>query len=107
MSNPTQSAVAAVAANTPKPSPIDELEALRAEKARLEAENAKLRASKAQSGKLSLRVSAKKALSVYGLGRWPVTLYRGQWERLIAEIPAIQAFVLAHASELSSEKGDS
>jgi len=33
---------------------------------------------------LSCKVSEKGALSVYGLGRFPVTLYRGQWERLFA-----------------------
>ena len=33
--------------------------------------------------KLTLKVSAKGAVSVYGMGKWPVTLYAGQWERLL------------------------
>ena len=43
------------------------------------------------------------AISVYGLGRFPVTLYRGQWERLSAFIKdgAIDAFIEANAAQLS------
>lgn len=44
--------------------------------AQLEAENAKLK--QAQTARISLKVSEKGAVSVYGLGRFPVTLYRGQ-----------------------------
>ena len=42
---------------------------------------------------ITLKVSEKGALSIYGLGRFPVTLYRGQIERLIAHVPAIKAFI--------------
>ncbi len=42
---------------------------------------------------ITLKVSEKGALSIYGLGRFPVTLYRGQMERLIASIPQIKAFI--------------
>ena len=51
--------------------------------------------------KLSMKVSDKGALSVYGLGRFPVTLYRGQWERLIGEAKAISAFIEANAASLT------
>lgn len=51
--------------------------------------------------KLSMKVSDKGALSVYGLGRFPVTLYRGQWERLISETKAISAFIEANAATLT------
>ena len=51
----------------------------------LKAENAKLKEARHKS--LSFKVSEKGALSVYGLGRFPVTLYRGQWERLIEAVP--------------------
>lgn len=51
--------------------------------------------------KLSMKVSDKGALSVYGLGRFPVTLYRGQWERLIGETKAISAFIEANAATLT------
>ena len=51
--------------------------------------------------KLSMKVSDKGALSVYGLGRFPVTLYRGQWERLISETKAISAFIEANVATLT------
>lgn len=50
---------------------------------------------------LSMKVSDKGALSVYGLGRFPVTLYRGQMERLLAHAPAITAFIATNADLLS------
>lgn len=73
-----------------------------AELALLRAENAKLKAAAAtKAGSLSLKVSEKGALSVYGMGRFPVTLYRGQWERLIRSVPEIEAFILANADKLA------
>lgn len=51
--------------------------------------------------KLTMKVSAKGALSVYGLGRFPVTLYRGQWERLASEMDTIAAFISANAADLT------
>ena len=53
--------------------------------ARLEAENRALReqADQRKPGQLRLKVSEKGALSVYGLGRFPVTLYKEQWRRLL------------------------
>ena len=50
---------------------------------------------------LTLKVSDKGALSVYGLGRFPVTLYRGQWERLLDHAPTIRAFIAANAALLA------
>ena len=50
---------------------------------------------------LSLKVSEKGAMSVYGLGRFPVTLYRGQWERLAAAMPQLEAFIAANAALLA------
>jgi len=46
------------------------------------------------AGKLSLKTSRKGAISVYGMGRFPVTLYLSQWERAFAELPAM---IAAHA----------
>jgi hypothetical protein len=57
-------------------------EDLQAELARLRAENAALKGRAAKG--MTLKVSEKGALSVYGLGRFPVTLYKEQWERLSA-----------------------
>lgn len=50
---------------------------------------------------LTMKVSEKGALSIYGLGRFPVTLYRGQWERLMTAKPTIEAFIATNAALLS------
>ena len=68
-----------------------------------------LQASQAKPRTISFKVTAKKAdgsgtdgaISAYGLGRFPVTLYRGQWERLISHAPAIKAFIEANAALLA------
>jgi len=70
---------------------------------KLRAENAALRTAKAQTAVLTCKVSEKGAVSVYGLGKWPVTLYREQWDRLAENMPKVKAFMAAHASELSSK----
>lgn len=50
---------------------------------------------------LTMKVSEKGALSIYGLGRFPVTLYRGQWERLFSARQQIADFVKDNAGLLS------
>jgi hypothetical protein len=67
------------------------------------AENARLREANAHRTRVSLKVSEKGAISAYGLGRFPTTLYREQWERLLAAHNEIDQFILDHASELSSK----
>lgn len=59
-----------------------------------------------QDRALSFKVSAKQALSVYGLGRFPVTLYPNQWAKLIAAVQGIEAFIEANKDSLSFAKGD-
>ncbi len=59
--------------------------------ARLEAENQALKTKR--TGQLSLKVSEKGGLSVYGLGRFPVTLYKEQWAKLLAFTDEIQKFL--------------
>jgi len=63
--------------------------------ARLEAENRKLReqAEERKPGQLRLKVSEKGGLSVYGLGRFPVTLYKEQWVRLLDHADEIKSFL--------------
>lgn len=63
------------------------------------------KAKKASTGKLSLKVSEKGALSVYGMGRFPVTLYSGQWEKLLADstVASIKQFIVEHAKELATK----
>jgi len=63
--------------------------------ARLEAENKALREQVEQRrpGQLRLKVSEKGGVSVYGLGRFPVTLYKEQWIRLLEQADAIKSFI--------------
>jgi hypothetical protein len=65
----------------------------------LREENAKLKAAKANG--TGMKVSDKGCLSVYGLGRFPVTLYRSQWEKIIAKVPEIQEFIKANSDKLA------
>lgn len=57
----------------------------------------------AQPKAITLKVSEKGALSVYGLGRFPVTLYRGQWERLFAAKAQVEAFMQANTALLATK----
>lgn len=66
-------------------------EELRLEIERLKAENEALKAP--ARGQVSLRVSEKGGVSVYGLGRFPVTLYKEQWEKLLATSDQIKKFI--------------
>ena len=54
-----------------------------------------------QPKRLTMKVSKKGALSLYGLGRFPVTLYRGQWERLALAMPDIKVFIEQNADLLA------
>jgi len=78
-------------------------EDLKAELERLRAENEALK--KVGRGPLSIRVSEKGAVSVYGLGRFPVTLYKEQWGKLLAAAEQIQAFIRDN-DHLLKKKGD-
>jgi hypothetical protein len=51
-----------------------------------------------------MRVSVKGALSFYGLGRFPVTLYKEQWQRLLAEKDNIEAFIVANDTDLKPKE---
>jgi hypothetical protein len=64
------------------------------ELAKLRAENEALKAKIASRQTISFKISEEKGcLSVYGLGRFPVTLYGGQWERLAKAMPQLLAFI--------------
>ena len=75
---------------------------VQAELERLRAENEALK--KAGRSNLSLKVSAKGAVSVYGMGRFPVTLYKEQWLRLLAAADDIKAFVEANSESLKTKE---
>ena len=77
-------------------------EELRLEIERLKAENENLK--KPTRGSMSLKVSEKGALSVYGLGRFPVTLYREQWEKLLGMGEQIRQFIQENDSVLKKKE---
>ena len=69
---------------------------------RLRAENAQLKNK--DKGGISLKVSEKGAVSLYGMGRFPVTLYKEQWLRILASAPDIEAFIRENESKLKSKE---
>lgn len=71
--------------------------------ARLEAENQALREQVDQRGKLRLKVSEKGGLSIYGLGRFPVTLYKEQWQRLLDYTDEIRQFLKENDGQLKAK----
>jgi hypothetical protein len=76
-------------------------EDLRAELERLRAENQALKQTSAKG--ISLKVSEKGGLSVYGLGRFPITLYKEQWTRLLGMADEIKAFIKANDAQLKTK----
>jgi hypothetical protein len=74
---------------------------MKAELERLRAENQALKKTSAKG--LSLKVSEKGALSVYGLGRFPVTLYKEQWSKLLDMADDIRAFIRANDAQLKTK----
>jgi hypothetical protein len=76
-------------------------EELKKELERLRAENERLK--KGTSKGISLKVSEKGGVSVYGLGRFPVTLYKEQWKKLLDMSDEIRNFIDANESQLKSK----
>ena len=76
-------------------------EDLKAELERLRAENERLK-NRTTRG-VSLKVSEKGGVSVYGLGRFPVTLYKEQWVRLLDMADDIRAFIRETESKLKAK----
>jgi hypothetical protein len=76
-------------------------EELKTELERLRAENEALKRSSSKG--LSLRVSEKGAVSVYGLGRFPVTLYKEQWLRLLDMSDDVRGFIKQNEAQLKSK----
>jgi hypothetical protein len=74
---------------------------MEAELQRLRAENEALKKGKEKG--LSLKIGEKGGLSVYGLGRFPVTLYKEQWLRLLDMAEEIRAFIAANGDKMKSK----
>jgi hypothetical protein len=77
-------------------------EDIKAELERLKDENARLKARQGRA--ISLKVSEKGGLSVYGLGRFPVTLYKEQWKKLLEMADDIRAFLEENDARLKSKE---
>lgn len=76
-------------------------EDLKAELERLRKENAALKKGAATG--ISMKVSEKGAVSIYGMGRFPVTLYKEQWLKLLETADDIRAFIRANDAKLKSK----
>jgi hypothetical protein len=76
-------------------------EDLKVELERLKAENERLKNQRGRS--ISLKVSEKGGVSIYGLGRFPVTLYKEQWSKVLAMADEIRAFIKEHDAELKAK----
>jgi hypothetical protein len=74
---------------------------LKTELERLRKENAALK--KGASSAVRLKVSEKGAVSVYGMGRFPVTLYKEQWLKLLDRSDDIRAFIAASETKLKAK----
>ena len=75
---------------------------LKAELERLRSENAALKKGAATG--VTMKVSEKGALSIYGMGRFPVTLYKEQWLKLLAMSDDIQAFIVANEGRFKTKE---
>ena len=60
--------------------------------------------TKKRSGAMEFRVSEKGGVSVYGLGRFPVTLYYEQWNRLLAAADELKVFLEENKSKLKMKE---
>lgn len=77
-------------------------EALIAELEKLKAENEALK--KTASRGISLKVSQKGALSLYGMGRFPVTLYKEQWLKILEMAGTIKTFIADNDAALKGKE---
>jgi hypothetical protein len=73
-------------------------EEIKAELERLRQENAALK--KGATAGIRMKVSEKGAVSIYGMGRFPVTLYKEQWLKLLDMSDDIRAFIAANETQL-------
>ena len=80
---------------------MSEAEDLKAELERLKAENEQLKNQRARG--VTLKVSEKGGVSVYGMGRFPITLYKEQWTKLLDMTDEIRAFIKENDAKLKTK----
>lgn len=76
---------------------------MKAELERLQKENESLKARTSKG--ISLKVSEKGGVSVYGMGRFPITLYKEQWIKLLDMSDDLRRFIEENSSKLKSKEG--
>ncbi len=76
---------------------------MNAELEKLRQENAQLKKAGSKSRDLSLKVSQKGAVSLYGMGRFPVTLYQEQWSRVLDFSDEIRSFISENEGQLKTK----
>lgn len=79
---------------------LQDTSSLQAQLAKLQAENEALKAKAAARQTITFKIGEKGALSVYGLGRFPTTLYGSQWLRLAKAIPSLVEFIEANRDSM-------
>jgi hypothetical protein len=81
--------------------PMSDQDDMKAELERLRAENEALKNRGARG--ISMKVSEKGAVSIYGLGRFPVTLYKEQWQKLLDMAEDIRGFIKENDGKLKTK----
>lgn len=79
-------------------------EEMKAELERLRKENEALKSQKQKAGQFSMKVSEKGAVSIYGMGRFPVTLYQEQWLKLLEHAEEIRTFIRDNEGKLKKKE---
>lgn len=93
-----------ISSHKPKGQQVSD-EDLKAELERLKSENETLKKAKSAGKKeISFKVSQKGAVSVYGMGRFPVTLYKEQWTRLLGKKEDLLAFIEENDADLKTKE---
>lgn len=81
-------------------------EDMKAELERLRRENEELKQGRKRGGAMNLKVSQKGAVSLYGMGRFPVTLYKEQWLRMLDFGDEIRKFIAENEGQLKTKGQD-
>jgi hypothetical protein len=76
-----------------------DIQTLMAQLQALQAENERLKAAKARA--VTMKVSEKGAVSIYGMGRFPMTAYASQWQKVLDMADDIRAFIETNKASLA------